>query len=62
MKEKPEMLRKVAQVFLRRIRSCKTDPKRGKAIMAKEYPSMTAETNEAGLRDGQPDLDRVTGR
>ena len=27
------------------------------AIMAKEYPSMTAETNEEAFKDGQPDLD-----
>lgn len=46
MKEKPELLRKVAQVFLEAQKILKEDPKRGKAIMAKEYPSMTPETND----------------
>ena len=34
----------------------KTDPKRGKALMAKEYPTMAPETNEQAY-DGEPDLD-----
>ena len=45
MKEKPELLRKVAQVFAEAQHILKTDPKRGKELMAKEYPKMTAETN-----------------
>jgi NitT/TauT family transport system substrate-binding protein len=45
MKEKPEMLRKVAQVFAEAQKILKDDPKRGLAIMGKEYPSMTPETN-----------------
>ena len=45
MKEKPELLRKVAQVFTEAQRILKTDPKRGKELMAQEYPKMTAETN-----------------
>jgi NitT/TauT family transport system substrate-binding protein len=45
MKEKPELLRKVAQVFTDAQRILKTDPRRGKELMAKEYPKMTPETN-----------------
>ena len=45
MKDRPEMLRKVAQVFTEAQKILKDDPKRGIAIMAKEYPSMTPETN-----------------
>ena len=45
MKDRPEMLRKVAQVFTEAQKILKDDPKRGMAIMAKEYPSMTPETN-----------------
>ena len=63
MKGRPEMLRKVAQVFLEAHKILKDDPKRGMAIMAKEYPSMTAETNEEAFktvsqiwtRDGRDD-------
>jgi NitT/TauT family transport system substrate-binding protein len=50
MKERPEMLRKVAQVFLEAHKILKDDPKRGMAIMAKEYPSMTPETNEEAFK------------
>jgi len=46
MKEKPELLRKVAMVFTEAAKILKTDPKRGKALMAKEYPTMTPETND----------------
>ena len=46
MKEKPDMLRKVAQVFTEAQKILKEDPKRGKALMAKEYPSMAPETND----------------
>jgi NitT/TauT family transport system substrate-binding protein len=45
MKERPEMLRKVAQVFAEAQKILKDEPQRGIAIMAKEYPNMTAETN-----------------
>jgi len=45
MKEKPELLRKVAKVFAEAQHILKTDPKRGKELMGKEYPKMTAETN-----------------
>ena len=45
MKERPDMLRKAAQVFAEAQKILKDDPKRGIAIMAKEYPTMTAETN-----------------
>jgi NitT/TauT family transport system substrate-binding protein len=45
MKEKPDMLRKVAQVFSEAQKILKDDPKRGMAIMAKEYSTMTPETN-----------------
>jgi NitT/TauT family transport system substrate-binding protein len=46
LKDKPELLRKVAAVFTEAQKILKTDPKRGKAMMAKEYPSMTPETND----------------
>ncbi len=46
IKEKPEMLRKVAAVFAEAVKILKGDPKRGKALMALEYPSMTPETND----------------
>lgn len=46
LKDKPELLRKVAQVFTEATKILKTEPARAKAILAKEYPNMTAETNE----------------
>jgi NitT/TauT family transport system substrate-binding protein len=46
LKDKPELLRKVAQVFTEATKILKTDPARAKALLAKEYPNMTAETNE----------------
>lgn len=46
LKDKPELIRKVAQVFSEAMKILKSDPKRGKALMAKEYPTMTAETND----------------
>ena len=46
LKDKPELLRKVAQVFTEATKILKTEPQRAKAILAKEYPNMTAETNE----------------
>lgn len=46
IKEKPDMLRKVAQAFADAVKILKDDPMRGKALMALEYPTMTAETND----------------
>ena len=46
LKDKPELLRKVAAVFTEAAAILKNDPKRGKGLMAKEYPTMTPETNE----------------
>jgi NitT/TauT family transport system substrate-binding protein len=45
IKEKPEVLRKVAAVFTDAVKILKGDPKKGKALMALEYPAMTPETN-----------------
>ncbi len=45
IKEKPELLRKVALAFADAVKILKGDPARGKALMALEYPSMTPETN-----------------
>ena len=50
MKERPEMLRKITQVFLEAHKILKDEPKRGMAIMAKEYPSMAPETNEEAFK------------
>ena len=44
--QKPDLLRRVALVFAEAQRLLKTDPKRGKALMAKEYPTMTPESND----------------
>ena len=46
IQEKPELLRKVAQVFSDAAKILKTDPKQGNALMALEYPAMSPETNE----------------
>jgi NitT/TauT family transport system substrate-binding protein len=46
IRDKPELLRKVAQVFTEATRILKTDPERSKALLAKEYPTMTPETNK----------------
>jgi NitT/TauT family transport system substrate-binding protein len=46
IKEKPEVLRKVAQAIDDAVKILKNDPKRGNALMAQEYPSMSAETND----------------
>jgi NitT/TauT family transport system substrate-binding protein len=46
IKEKPELIRKVAAVFAEAVKILKGDPKRGKALMALEYPSMSPETND----------------
>ncbi|MFN3655938.1 MAG: ABC transporter substrate-binding protein [Pseudolabrys sp.] len=50
VKDKPELLRKVALVFTEAHKILKDDPKRGMAIMAKEYPSMTPETNAEAFK------------
>jgi len=44
--QKPELLRKVALVFSEAQRLLKTDPTRGKAMLVKEYPTMTPESND----------------
>jgi NitT/TauT family transport system substrate-binding protein len=44
-KQKPELLRKVALVFSDAAKILKEDPKRGKELMALEYPTMKPETN-----------------
>jgi NitT/TauT family transport system substrate-binding protein len=46
LKDKPDLLRKVARVFTEAAAILKTDPARGRALMAKEYPTMTPETND----------------
>jgi NitT/TauT family transport system substrate-binding protein len=46
IRDKPELLRKVAQVFTEATKILKSDPERSKALLAKEYPTMTPETNE----------------
>lgn len=46
IKEKPETLRKVAAAFAEAVQILKGDPKRGKSLMALEYPSMAPETND----------------
>jgi NitT/TauT family transport system substrate-binding protein len=46
IKEKPEVLRKVAAVFSEAVKILTGDSKRGKALMALEYPSMTPATND----------------
>ena len=45
IRDKPELLRKVAQVFTEATKILKSDPQRGMALLAKEYPTMTPETN-----------------
>jgi len=46
IKDKPELLRKVAAAFSDAVKILKDDPKRGKALMALEYPTMAAATND----------------
>ena len=46
LRDKPDLLRKVARVFTEAVDILKNDPKRGKALLAKEYPTMAPETNE----------------
>jgi NitT/TauT family transport system substrate-binding protein len=44
--QKPDLLKKVSLAFGEAQRLLKTDPKRGKALLAKEYPTMTPESND----------------
>jgi NitT/TauT family transport system substrate-binding protein len=46
IKDKPELLRKVAAAFCDAVKILKDDPKRGKALMALEYPTMASATND----------------
>jgi NitT/TauT family transport system substrate-binding protein len=46
IKEKPDLLRKVARVFTEAHQILKNEPARGKAVMAKEFPTMSAQANE----------------
>ncbi len=46
IRDKPELLRKVALVFAEATNILKNDPARAKALLAKEYPTMTPETND----------------
>ena len=46
IKQKPETLRKVAAAFSDAVQILKGDPKRGKSLMALEYPQMKPETND----------------
>lgn len=62
MRDKPEMLRKVAQVFTEANRILR-DPQRGKALMAKEYPEMSSEANDqvyAAVRRIWPESGRMS--
>jgi NitT/TauT family transport system substrate-binding protein len=47
IRDKPALLRKVAQAFGDAVRILKNEPARGKALMAREYPAMSPETNES---------------
>ena len=46
IKEKPELLKKVALVFTEAHRILKNEPMRGKAVMAREFPTMSPQANE----------------
>ena len=46
IKDKPELLRKVAAAFSDAVKILKDDSKRGTALMALEYPTMAAATND----------------
>src|SRR6185436_17322794 len=46
LKDKPELLRKVAKVFTEATAILRNEPARAKALLAKQYPSMTPDTNE----------------
>src|SRR5262245_22375545 len=43
--QKPDLLKKVSLAFGEAQRLLKTDPTRGKALLAKEYPTMTPDSN-----------------
>ena len=47
LKEKRELLRKVAAVFTEALQIIHSDPAKGRMVMAQEFPSMTKEDNEA---------------
>src|SRR5215470_8685862 len=53
IKDKPELLRKVAAAFSDAVKILKDDPKRGKAFMALEYPTMAAATNDGRMTESQ---------
>lgn len=62
MRDKPELLRKVALVFTEANRILR-DPQSGKALMGKEYPEMSAEANDkvyAAVRQIWPESARMT--
>ena len=46
IKEKPELLKKVAHAIYDAVQILKGDPSRGKSLMALEYPAMTPQTND----------------
>jgi NitT/TauT family transport system substrate-binding protein len=46
IKDKPELLRKVAAAFSDAVKILKDDQKRGKALMALEYSTMAPATND----------------
>jgi NitT/TauT family transport system substrate-binding protein len=46
IKEKPELLKKVAHAFYDAVQILKNDPKKGKELMALEYPAMEPKTND----------------
>ena len=47
IKEKPETLRKLTAVYDEALNILHNDKARGKALMAKEFPGLTPETNES---------------
>lgn len=62
IRAKPELLRKVAQVFTEATRILK-DPARGKALMAKEYPELSPDANDklyATMNQVWPPTGRMT--
>lgn len=46
IRDKPETMRKAVAAFNEAAMILKNDPKRGKTLMAKEYPTMTPDTND----------------
>lgn len=62
IRDKPELLRKVAQVFTEANRILR-DPLRGKALMGKQYPEMSADANDkvySSMRQIWPESGRMT--